>query len=91
MAINRDPDLSQPGAVALLANRVKRNTSYAKVLDAFVGQLNIPFLTTIRDTQNYIRATERGVSVFDLPPSRVTADRAQWQPVLDWLELPATA
>ncbi|MAZ88666.1 MAG: chromosome partitioning protein ParA [Cellvibrionaceae bacterium] len=72
--------------IALVANRVRTNTNYFKVLVAFLEQVNMPLITSIRDTQNYIRAMDNGVSIFDLPKSRVAADLKQWQPLLDWLE-----
>jgi len=86
MSINRDDALLASGlSIALVANRVRANTNYAKVLDAFLEQVNIPLVASIRDTQNYIRAMDTGVSVFDLPKSRVAADLEQWDPLLTWL------
>ena len=71
--------------VALVANRVRTNTNYFKVLVSFLDQVNMPLLTSIRDTQNYIRAMDGGISVFDLPRSRVVRDMDQWGPILAWL------
>jgi len=86
MSINRDDALLASGlSIGLVANRVRANTNYAKVLDAFLEQVNIPLVASIRDTQNYIRAMDTGVSVFDLPKSRVAMDLEQWDPLLNWL------
>ena len=40
----------------------------------------------LRDTQNYIRAGNAGLSIFDLPPSSTRQDRQQWEPILEWLD-----
>lgn len=87
MALNRDPWVQSSGLkIGLVANRVRTNTHYFKVLVSFLEQVNMPLLTSIRDTQNYIRAMDAGISIFDLPPSRVGPDIEAWQPLLAWLQ-----
>ena len=87
MSLNRNHWMADAGLdVGLVANRVRTNTNYFKVLSAFLKEVNVPLIASIRDTQNYIKAMDSGVSVFDLPPSRVAKDVAQWQPILDWIE-----
>lgn len=87
MALNRHDWLANSKMdIALVANRVRTNTNYFKVLVAFLEQVNMPLIASIRDTQNYIRAMDSGVSIFDLPKSRVSSDLKQWRPLLDWLQ-----
>ncbi|MGD8547773.1 MAG: ParA family protein [Thiohalophilus sp.] len=71
--------------VAVVANRVRENTLIYQSLQAFLKSLRIPFVTTLRDTQNYIRAEERGVGIFEMAPSQVWWDLEQWEPLLRWL------
>lgn len=71
--------------IGVVANRVKENTRIYHSLRRFLGALDIPFIGTLRDSQNYIHAAERGLGIFELPPSRVAADLEQWSPVLEWL------
>ncbi len=71
--------------LAVVANRVRENTLIYQSLQAFLKSLKIPFLTSLRDTQNYIRAEEQGVGIFEMPPSQVWQDLEQWQPLLRWL------
>ena len=72
--------------VGVVANRVKANTIiYARLL-RFLQTLRIPFITSIRDTQNYIRAAEQGIGIFEMKPSIVEKDLQQWQTLLDWIE-----
>ncbi|NIB41956.1 ParA family protein [Pseudomaricurvus alkylphenolicus] len=87
MALNRSDWVAQSQVdIAMVANRVRTNTNYYKVLSAFLEQVNMPLVASIRDTQNYIRAMDNGVSIFDLPRSRVSSDLKQWQPLLQWLQ-----
>jgi chromosome partitioning protein len=71
--------------IAVVANRVRENTRVYHTLEKFLTSLKIPFVTTLRDTQNYIRAEERGLGIFELAPSSVAQDVEQWEPLLKWL------
>ncbi len=71
--------------MAVVANRVRENTLIYQSLEAFLKKLRIPFVTTLRDSQNYIRAAQRGVGIFELAPSSVEIDQEQWKPLLRWL------
>ncbi|NNC54486.1 MAG: hypothetical protein HKO07_02055, partial [Pseudomonadales bacterium] len=59
-------------------------TRYVKTLDAFIEKIGLPIITTLRDTQNYIRSLDAGLTLFDLPPNRVAEDLMQWQPLMEW-------
>lgn len=76
--------------IAVVANRVRENTLIYHSLQRFLGSLGIPFLTHLRDTQNYIRAAEGGLGIFEMPHSLVGLDLNQWRPILDWLASPAS-
>lgn len=71
--------------IAVVANRVKENTVVYHTLTEFLSSLKIPFITSLRDTQNYIRAAERGVGIFEMAPSAVAHDLEQWEPLIKWL------
>jgi chromosome partitioning protein len=71
--------------LAVVANRVRENTLVYHKLERFLKSLKIPFVTSLRDTQNYIRAEERGLGLFEMAPSLVEKDLEQWQPLLKWL------
>lgn len=72
--------------VGVVANRVRENTLIYHELERFLSSLEVPFITTLRDTQNYVRAAERGVGIFELAPSAVEQDLEQWRPLINWLE-----
>ena len=71
--------------IAVVANRVREYTRIYHTLERFLASLKIPFLTSIRDTQNYIRSAEQGLGIFELQPSLVQHDIEQWQPIITWL------
>ncbi len=71
--------------VAIVGMRVDARTRAAEKLDAFLAPIELPVLTHLRDTQNYVNAAFEGKSIFDLPPSVAAQDVAQWQPIAKWL------
>lgn len=73
--------------IGVIANRVKANTKYMATFNSFLERSNIPRIATLRDTQNYIRSLDSGLTLFDLPPGRVASDLAQWQPIMEWTGL----
>lgn len=76
--------------IAVVANRVREYTLSYHSLERFLDSLSIPFITSLRDTQNYIRAAEQGLGIFELPAYEVRHDLEQWQPLLEWLQSSAS-
>jgi len=72
--------------VGVVGMRVKAGTRAANQLVEFLAKFDLPVLTCLRDTQYYVQTLPRGLGMFDLPAPRVAKDRAQWQPVVDWLQ-----
>jgi chromosome partitioning protein len=75
----------QHAFIAVVGNRVDTRTRAAAELDRFLGDVGLPVLTCLRDTQNYVQAAAHGMTIFDLPPSKAAQDWQQWQPILDWV------
>ena len=73
--------------IAVVANRVKENTRVYKQLRRFLASLELPYVATFRESQNYIRAAEQGLSIHELIKPRATASCEQWNPLLAWLEV----
>jgi chromosome partitioning protein len=80
------PVAQKKAKVALVANRCRSITNISAELEGFLSKQKIPFLTTLRDSQNYVRAADRGLGVFELGPAASAIDREQWQPILKWLK-----
>jgi len=74
--------------LAVIANRVRKNTLMYHSLERFLFSLNIPFISSLRDTQLYAKAIEMGLGVQEVPSARNKPDREQWAPIFRWLETP---
>lgn len=71
--------------VGLVANRVKENTLIYRELSLFLGRVKVPFIARLRETQNYNRASQKGLGIMDMPPYLAEKDHEQWKPLLQWL------
>jgi len=72
--------------IGVVANRVKRNTVIYQSLMRFLETLRIPIIATLRDSQNYVRASELGVGLHEMKRYVVEQDLEDWQPMLAWLK-----
>ncbi len=72
--------------VAVVANRVKKNTLIYEKLQQFLQGLDIPFITSLRDTQNYVHAAEAGLGIHELTTHKIRSDLRDWEPLIQWLE-----
>jgi chromosome partitioning protein len=72
--------------IAVIANRVRSRTLIYRALTRFLGTLQIPFVASLRDVSAYLRAAERGTGIFEMPEKQTRLDRAQWAPLISWLE-----
>lgn len=82
--------------LAVIANRVRDHTRAAEALGEYLDSLRLPtgrklpFLTVLRSSVNYLRAAERGLSIFEFAPFATLQDREEWQPLVRWLASPAS-
>jgi chromosome partitioning protein len=73
--------------LGIIANRVRRNTLIYQSLERFLSTLEIPIVATLRDSQAYVRSAAASLGLEEMKPYQVAEDLAQWQPLLEWLEL----
>jgi chromosome partitioning protein len=71
--------------LGLVANRVRENTLVFDDLDKYLGKLKVPYLSHLRQSTNYLRAYQRGMSVLELPEYLAWPDWQQWEPITKWL------
>ena len=71
--------------VATVGMRIDARTSGEQRLLRWAEDHHVPFIATLREAQVYVRCVEHGLTIFDLPASRVQTDLEQWQPILQWL------
>lgn len=72
--------------LAAVGMRIDGRTRGAQTLAAWAVSIGVPLLGVLRESQNYVRCVEEGLTVFDLPPSEVRTDLSQWAPVLRWVD-----
>ena len=75
--------------MAIITNKVRKNTTAFKELDNFLSKLNIPVLAQLRDTQNYNRVTGAGLGIHEINHQSLAVDRKQWQSIFNWIEISA--
>lgn len=72
--------------IAVVANRVRNPSSTVyEALQRFLNSLKLPFLTSIRDSENYLDASEKGLGVFEMDEYTTVAERQELMPILKWL------
>ena len=75
-----------PKPIAVVANRVRKNTLIYGKLEKFLTSLQIPFIASFRDTQFYIRASEHGLGLVDFEQrERDAKDMREWHKLTNWL------
>lgn len=87
MSLYREGVVDSGARVGLVANRVRSNTKYFAVLHAFLEKVDLPIVGQLRDSQNYVRLMDRGLSLFDVPTKRLKRDADEWVLILDWLDI----
>ena len=83
LAANKHADKSK---IALVGMRVDARTIAADQLHRFVDALDLPVLSYLRDTQNYVHLAAHGLTLFDVAAGRVERDLEQWDPICRWLD-----
>jgi chromosome partitioning protein len=71
--------------IAAVANRVRDNTLIFDDLDEYLTKARIPYIATLREAQNYVRAYTRGIGIFELPEYLAWPDWDEWEPLTAWL------
>jgi chromosome partitioning protein len=72
-------------AFGVVGMRVREGTISNEQLHRYLEALGVPVLGFLRDTQNYVQLAARGLTLWDVAPSRVERDLPQWQALLAWL------
>jgi chromosome partitioning protein len=72
--------------VGIVGTRVDQRTIAADKLQEFVDALGLPVLGLLRPTQNYVHLAARGLTLFDLAPTKVERDVEQWRGITRWLD-----
>ena len=68
--------------IGLVANRLRANTISSHDLKEALRRLPLPVVGRISDSQIYVRAGARGLSIFDVAKSQTQHLRNEWRPLL---------
>ena len=71
--------------IGVVANRVREYTLIFDELDEYLTKLRVPYITSLREAQNYIRAYTRGLGIYELPEYLAWPDWEQWDPLIKWV------
>jgi chromosome partitioning protein len=72
--------------IGVLGMRVNARSRAAEQLVHYVSQLGLPVVGYLRETQNYIQLAALGATLWDVAPSKVEKDLAQWEEIVRWIE-----
>ena len=72
-------------ALALVANRVKRNTLSSHGLGKFLAERGLTPVASLRDAQNYVKAAQNGTCIHEMKRKLTQQDRDEWRPLIHWL------
>lgn len=72
--------------VGIVAMRVDPRTKAASMLEEFLKHFDIPIVTYLRSTQNYVNVAAAGATLFDPPRAKHRRDVEQWAALTEWLE-----
>lgn len=72
--------------IGVVANRTQRNYQSYTALLKFLKKLNVPFVGALRNSQNYIKAADTGVGIFEMPLADAKVDMKEWQLIVNWVE-----
>ena len=72
--------------MGVIANRVQKNYNSYEALSKFLKALDVPLVGSLRNSQNYIKAADTGVGLFEMPFSDAEKDMQEWEPIINWIE-----
>jgi chromosome partitioning protein len=72
--------------VGVVANRVREYTLIFEELDEYLTKLRVPYVASLREAQNYVRAYTRGLGIYELPEYLAWPDWEQWDPLIKWVD-----
>jgi chromosome partitioning protein len=84
--------LNRKVRVATVANRIRENSPGHFEIEEFLETVKLPngrklpFVACLRNSINYSHAADRGLSIFEIAPSKVEHDLEMWEPLLAWLD-----
>jgi chromosome partitioning protein len=73
--------------LGVIANRIRKATPVYQPLERFLNSLNLPLLTRLNDSEVYLSAAESGTGIFEMEFAASAAERQQFMPIAEWIEM----
>ena len=73
--------------LAVVANRVRKSTPVYQPLERFLNSLGLTIVTRLSDSEVFVKAAETGVGVFEMDASASIAEREQFLPLIEWVDV----
>ena len=71
---------------AVVGVRTREGQISTDQLRNFLAGIDVPLLAFLRETQNYVHLSARGLTLWDMPSSRFERDLEDWKPITDWID-----
>jgi len=84
--VGKVKDNNSKAIMGVVANRTQKNYHSYTALRDFLKALDVPFIGALRNSQNYVKAADSGVGIFEMTMSETQADMKEWEPILKWVE-----
>jgi len=72
--------------IGVIANRADMLTPAYRSMKKIFANLDMEFIATLSQNDNYIKAAELGVSLLELDHPAVAKDKDEWAPLVNWVE-----
>jgi chromosome partitioning protein len=86
LAVLRGHPRAEQIELALVGMRLREHTLSNDQLHQYLATLPVPVVAWLRDTQNYVQLAARGLTLWDVAPSRVERDLEQWSALMEWIK-----
>ncbi len=73
--------------IGVIINRLRSESTVYKPLLQMLGNLQIPVVASLSDSQAYISLAERGMGIHDQSDLPLSKERSEWLPIARWLSL----
>jgi len=71
--------------IGAIGMRVEAQSDSAQALLGWSQQQKLQILAVLPQSSAYVRAIDKGLTLFDLPLEEIEAELAHWKPLLQWL------
>lgn len=72
--------------IGIVGMRVDDMERADRLLGSWAESKDLPYLGSLKKSQNYVNALEAGMTLFDLPREQAVIDIEQWAALTDWLD-----